>query len=152
MHPVRKQRLILILFIVVFAAAAAAFLSYALRQNLNLYKMPNEIAINKPPVGEQFIAGGCVVPGSFNHEANSMVKRFLVTDGRAELSVMTEEVLPDLFAEGETAVLTGALNEDGIFVATEVNAKHDENYVPPEVAEGLQGENGGPTMSCEDVY
>jgi cytochrome c-type biogenesis protein CcmE len=121
---------------------------YAFKENLNLYMMPSQVAENPPPVGEQFRAGGCVVPGSLKKVPNSLTKNFIVTDGIKRLNVVTEQILPDLFAEGESTVLTGKLNGQGEFVATEVLAKHDENYMPPEVAAGLHG-GEGPVKSCD---
>jgi len=148
MHPIRKQRLILVSFIVVFASVTVGFFVYAFKSNLDLYMMPSHIAANPPPIGEQFRAGGCVVPGSLKKMPNSLTKRFIVTDGIERLSVVTEQILPDLFDEGESTVLTGRLNDQGEFVATQVLAKHDENYMPPEVAEGLHG-GEGPVKSCD---
>lgn len=139
MHPVRKQRLIFVLFLVFFASAAAALFGFALRENIDLFYPPSKIVAGEAPVDRQIRAGGCVLPGSIKRVENSMTKHFIVTDGAANLSVTTDVILPDLFAEGESAVLTGSLNGDGIFIATQVLAKHDETYMPPEVADNLQG-------------
>lgn len=153
MHPVRKQRLIFISFVVFFATVTVGFFIYAFKENLDFYMMPSQVAASPPPVGKQFRAGGCVVPGSLKKEPNSLTKRFVVTDGIEKMLVVTEQILPDLFDEGESTVLTGKLNQQGEFVATQVLAKHDENYMPPEVAEGLHG-GEGPVKSCdvESIY
>ncbi|MGQ9425337.1 cytochrome c maturation protein CcmE [Gilvimarinus sp. F26214L] len=138
MHPVRKQRLIFVLFLVFFAGAAAALFGFALRENIDLFYPPSAIVAGQAPVDKQIRAGGCVLPGSIQRQENSMTKTFVVTDGAANLSVTTDVILPDLFGEGESAVLTGKLNGEGVFVATQVLAKHDETYMPPEVADNLQ--------------
>lgn len=150
MHPARKQRLNFVLFIVIFSSIAIGLLAYSLRGNINLFYPPSKIVNGEAPIDKQMRAGGCVVPGSIYRYENSLKKSFKVTDGIAELQVETEEVLPDLFGEGESAVLTGKLTQDGIFVATEVFAKHDENYMPPEVADSMQtGEDHAKT--CEGL-
>lgn len=138
MHPVRKQRLIFVLFLIFFAGAAAALFGFALRENIDLFYPPSKIVAGEAPVDKQIRAGGCVLPGSLERVENSMTKNFMVTDGMANLAVTTEAILPDLFAEGESAVLTGKLNGEGVFVATKVLAKHDESYMPPEVGDSLK--------------
>jgi cytochrome c-type biogenesis protein CcmE len=149
MHPVRKQRLIFVLFLVFFASAAAALFGFALRENIDLFYPPSKIVAGEAPVDKQIRAGGCVLPGSIKRVENSMTKNFIVTDGMANLSVTTDVILPDLFGEGESAVLTGKLNGDGVFVATQVLAKHDETYMPPEVADSLNSEDH--TKTCEGL-
>lgn len=138
MHPVRKQRLIFVLFLVFFASAAAALFGFALRENIDLFYPPSRIVAGDAPVDRQIRAGGCVLPGSLERVPNSLTKNFIITDGAAELKVTTDVILPDLFGEGESAVLAGKLTSEGIFVATQVLAKHDETYMPPEVADTLQ--------------
>ncbi len=151
MHPVRKRRLIFVVFILIFASTAFGFFGYAFKENIDLYYMPARIVAEPPAIGKQFKAGGCVLPGSLERVPNSLTKRFVVTDGIENLQVSTEEILPDLFDEGESTVLTGRLNDQGEFVASQVLAKHDENYMPPEVAEGLH--NGeGPVKNCDTIY
>ena len=151
MNPIRKRRLIFAVFIVVFSSAAVGFFAYAFKENIDLYYMPAKIVAEPPPVGKQFRAGGCVLPGSLRKVPNSLTKSFVVTDGVEHLKVKTDQILPDLFDEGESTVLTGKLDEQGIFVATQVLAKHDENYMPPEVAASLH-DGEGPVKSCDNVY
>lgn len=153
MHPQRKQRLLFLTFVLVFASITVGFFVVAFKESIDLYYMPSQVVANPPPIGKQFRAGGCVVPGSLKREPNSLVKRFVVTDGIETLAVTTEQILPDLFDEGESTVLTGKFNEQGNFIASEVLAKHDENYMPPEVAEGLHG-GEGPVKTCEadEIY
>ena len=138
MHPVRKQRLILVLFLVVFSSAAAGLVMYALRGNINLFFPPAEVAQGKAPVGQPIRVGGMVVDGSVQRSDDSLAVTFEVTDYQARVTVVYEGILPDLFDEGQGAVAAGMLNEDGVLMATEVLAKHDENYMPPEVAHALE--------------
>lgn len=150
MHPVRKQRLIFVLFLVFFAGTAAALLGYALRENISLFYPPSKIVAGDAPIDKTIQAGGCVVPGSLQREVNSLTKHFVITDGIANLNVTTEETLPDLFAEGEDTVLTGKLNDSGVFIATQVLAKHDENYVPPQIQDSVQN-TGDHAKICEGL-
>lgn len=138
MHPVRKQRLLLVLFIVAMASIAAALLGYALRENINLFYTPAKIAAGEAPSGTTIRAGGMVVDGSIRRASDSLFVSFLVTDGAANLEIHYSGILPDLFTEGEAAVVTGELDEHGVFQASQVLAKHDENYTPPEVADAMQ--------------
>lgn len=139
MHPVRKQRLITVLFIVAFASVAIGLMSYALRENINLFYPPSKIIAGEAPVDKRIRAGGCVLPGSVKRSGDSLDVGFLVTDGAAQLEIHYSGILPDLFSEGEAVVVNGRLDGDGVFQATEVLAKHDENYTPPEVADSVQG-------------
>ncbi len=137
MHPQRKQRLMLVAFIVVFTSVAIGLMLYALRGNINLFYPPAEIAAGKVPQGASIRAGGMVVPGSVQRGTDDLSVTFRVTDYQAELVVSYSGILPDLFAEGEGIVAAGVLDEQGVLQATEVLAKHDENYMPPEVADAL---------------
>ena len=138
MHPVRKQRLIIVLFVVVFSSAAIGLVTYALRGNINLFFPPAEVAAGKAPVGQSIRVGGMVAEGSVRRSDDSLRVRFDITDFQATVPVVYEGILPDLFDEGQGAVASGVLDADGVFQATEVLAKHDENYMPPEVAEALE--------------
>lgn len=138
MHPVRKQRLIIVLCVVVFSSAAVGLMAYALRGNINLFFPPAEVAAGKAPVGQPIRVGGMVVDGSVERSDDSLHIRFEVTDYQASVPVVYEGILPDLFDEGQGAVAAGVLDEHGVLQATEVLAKHDENYMPPEVAEALE--------------
>lgn len=138
MHPVRKQRLYLVLFIVVFSSAAIGLVAYGLSGNINLFFPPAEVAAGKAPVGQPVRVGGMVVDGSVQRSDNSLAVRFELTDYQATVPVVYEGILPDLFDEGQGAVASGKLGEDGVLQASEVLAKHDENYMPPEVADALE--------------
>ena len=133
MHPQRKQRLIVVLLIVFGTGIAVALASFALRENINLFYPPAEIAAGKAPVGKQIRAGGMVLVGSIKRDPNSLRVDFVVTDYDAKVPVVYTGILPDLFDEGQGVVASGKLDSNGIFQATEVLAKHDENYMPPEV-------------------
>ncbi len=137
MHPVRKQRLLLVCFIVVFSSVAVGLIAYGLRGNINLFYPPAEIAAGKAPVGQPIRLGGMVVEGSVRREPGTLRVAFDVTDYRATVTAVYTGILPDLFAEGEGVVAAGVLDENGVLQASEVLAKHDENYMPPEVAEAL---------------
>mgnify|MGYP000994940916 CR=1 FL=1 len=150
MHPLRKQRLILVFTILVFSAVAVALLVYALRENINLFYSPSKIASGEVPTDVRIRGGGCVKPGSVKRASESLEVRFVITDGKAEVPVVYTGILPDLFAEGEAAVVNGTLNKEGVFQATQVLAKHDENYMPPEVADAMQ-ESGSYDATCKET-
>ena len=138
MHPIRKQRLIVVIFIVLAASVAVGLVSYALRENINLFYPPSKIVSGEAPVGVRIRAGGMVVEDSVKRASDSLFASFAITDGSANVTVHYTGILPDLFAEGEAAVVTGELDNNGVFQASEVLAKHDENYTPPEVAEAME--------------
>lgn len=150
MHPLRKQRLIIVLFIVIFSSVAVGLMAYALRENINLFYPPSKIASGDVPHNTRIRAGGCVKPGSVARASDSLQVSFLITDGVADVPVTYSGLLPDLFAEGEAAVVNGMLDETGVFNATEVLAKHDENYMPPEVAEAMKG-TGEHQATCKGM-
>lgn len=137
MHPVRKQRLIIVLFIIFGAAVAVALASFALRENINLFYSPADIAAGKAPVGTSIRAGGMVLEGSIKRDTQSLRVDFIVTDYQAQVPVVYTGILPDLFDEGQGVVASGLLDDKGVFQAIEVLAKHDENYMPPEVQSAL---------------
>ena len=138
MHPQRKQRLFLVLFIVFFSTVAVLLMTFALRENINLFYPPSKIVSGDAPQGVRIRAGGCVLPGSVKRATDSLEVSFQMTDGAANVAVTYTGILPDLFAEGEAAVVTGKLNSALVFEANEVLAKHDETYMPSEVADTMQ--------------
>lgn len=141
MHPVRKQRLYVVLFVALFSSIAVGLVMYALRGNINLFYPPAEVVAGKAPEGLPIRVGGMVVEDSVQRSDDSLEIRFDLTDYQAIVPVVFTGILPDLFDEGQGAVASGMLNSEGVLEATEVLAKHDENYMPPEVAEAL--ENAG---------
>ncbi len=138
MKPARKKRLFFIIFLVSGIALAAGFAMYAFNQNLMFYFSPTDVKQGKAPVNKIFRMGGMVVEGTFKKEAKSLKVHFDLTDYDKTVSVEYEGILPDLFREGQGIISRGKLNEQGVFIAEEVLAKHDENYMPPEVAESLK--------------
>lgn len=138
MHPVRRQRLFMVIFIVVVASVAVGLLSFALKENINLFYPPSAIVSGEAPKGVRIRAGGMVVTDSVIRAEDSLFTQFQITDGEAQVEVHYTGILPDLFAENEAAVVTGELDNNGIFLASEVLAKHDENYTPPEVADAME--------------
>jgi cytochrome c-type biogenesis protein CcmE len=137
MHPVRRQRLFLVLFVAIFATVAVGLVVYALRGNINLFYPPAEVVAGRAPVGQPIRLGGMVVKGSVERAADSLEIHFQLTDFKATVPVVYTGILPDLFGEGQGAVASGILNEQGVLEATEILAKHDEKYMPPEVAATL---------------
>ena len=138
MHPARRQRLWVVLSIVAFSSAAIGLAVYALRGNINLFYPPAAVAAGEAPVDTRIRVGGMVLDGSVQRADDSLAVRFTVTDYRANVDVVYEGILPDLFAEGEGVVASGRLNASGVLEAEEILAKHDENYMPPEVADALE--------------
>ncbi|MDX9686692.1 MULTISPECIES: cytochrome c maturation protein CcmE [Halopseudomonas] len=137
MHPQRKKRLILVLLVLLGVGVAVALALGALRQNINLFYTPTEIASGVAPQDARIRAGGMVVAGSLKRSADSLDVVFDVTDGAEQVTITYSGILPDLFREGQGIVALGRLNEDRVLVADEVLAKHDEEYMPPEVAQAL---------------
>ncbi|WP_430461936.1 cytochrome c maturation protein CcmE [Thalassolituus sp. LLYu03] len=138
MNPKRKKRLMLILFLVAGVGTAVGLLAYSLSQNINLFMTPTQIANGEVPVGRTIRAGGLVVVGSVERSTEALGATFKVTDGAAEVTIRYDGILPDLFREGQGIVAMGQLQADGVFLASEVLAKHDENYMPPEVKHALE--------------
>lgn len=139
MHPKRKQRLIIACVIVVLSSAAVGLVTYALRGNINLFYPPAEVVAGKAPLDRPIRVGGMVVEGSIRRSDSDLTTTFDVTDYDGTVTISYTGILPDLFAEGEGVVAAGTLDVNGHLVASEVLAKHDENYMPPEVAAALEG-------------
>lgn len=144
MHPLRKQRLYWVSLIVVLSSAAIGLVVFALRDNINLFYPPSEVVAGKAPSDRNIRLGGMVVEGSIARSTTSLATEFAVTDYEASVLVRYTGILPDLFAEGQGVVAEGRLDESGVLLATQVLAKHDENYMPPEVAAALEGKGGAP--------
>jgi cytochrome c-type biogenesis protein CcmE len=137
MHPIRKKRLTIVLFMLTGFAVAVGLTTYALRQNINLFYDPTQIAAGDAPADVRIRAGGMVEEGSVLRDTESLKVAFKVTDFTESVTVEYVGILPDLFAEGQGIVAMGRLNSEGVFVADQVLAKHDEKYMPPEVADAL---------------
>jgi cytochrome c-type biogenesis protein CcmE len=137
MHPIRKQRLQVVLLIVIASSAAVGLVAYMLGQNANYFFTPSQVLQGVAPDNVTIRAGGMVVKGSIERSTDSLDVSFLVSDGMANLRVSYSGILPDLFAEDEAAIATGKLDKNNVLQATQVLAKHDENYTPPEVADAM---------------
>ena len=128
----RGKRLTLILAALALLGGATALVLSAMRENLVFFHTPSEVAEGKAPFGRTFRIGGMVVDGSLERLPDGVTVRFAVTDTAKTIPVVYRGALPDLFSEGKGAVAQGQLGPDGVFVASEVLAKHDENYMPVE--------------------
>lgn len=134
----RHKRLAFILIGLTGIAVAAGLVLNSFRGNLVFFFSPSQVAANEAPVGKTFRLGGMVETGSVRREADGLTVRFTVTDTAREIPVVFTGILPDLFSEGQGAVAQGRLGDDGVFYADQVLAKHDETYMPPEVADALE--------------
>ena len=134
----RRQRMLAVGLILVGVGSAAALALLALDENLLYFYEPSRIVAGEAPTDRTFRVGGMVVEGSVEREAGSLEVRFVLTDLAETVAVVYSGLLPDLFREGQGIIALGSLNGEGVFVADEVLAKHDENYLPPEVAQSLK--------------
>ena len=133
----RHKKLALIGGALALIGIIAALVLNALNSNIALYITPTEVAAGKAPQGKLFRIGGLVKEGSLQRQADGVTIAFVVTDTAKDIAVHYKGILPDLFKEGKGAVAQGKLDANGTFVATEVLAKHDENYMPPEAAKAV---------------
>jgi cytochrome c-type biogenesis protein CcmE len=138
MTPTRKRRLKAVLLILAGLSVAAAIATWSLQQNLLYFQSPSQLSASPMPEGRDFRLGGLVKANSVARDGETLAVRFVVTDGPAEVPVRFEGILPDLFREGKGVIAIGALDSAGTFQAHDVLAKHDENYMPPEVADALR--------------
>lgn len=134
----RHQRLVLILAGLLLVMAATAQILSAFRSNLVFFFTPTQVVQGEVPRGSSFRIGGLVVPGSLQRATDDLAVRFQITDTAQIVPVVYSGILPDLFREGKGVVAQGKVGPDGTFHASEVLAKHDENYMPPEAAEALK--------------
>ena len=141
MHPIRKERLIVVCLIVALSSGAIGFTTFALRDNINLFYPPSDINSGRAPINRNIRVGGMVVEGSIERSEKDLETRFTVTDYEASVVIQYTGILPDLFEEGQGVVAEGILSESGVIIASEVLAKHDENYMPPEVAAMLDADS-----------
>ena len=138
MNPVRKKRLYLILLIVLGVGAATALILQAFEENMMFYYSPTQIKSGEAPTNHVIRIGGMVVDGSVQRESGSLTVEFDLTDYAETVHVKFTGILPDLFREGQGIIGRGQLQSDGSIIAEDVLAKHDENYMPPEVADSLE--------------
>lgn len=141
MKPHVKKRLLVIIASLIAVSLVIGLLLYASEQKMNLFYTPTEVAEGKAPTSSIIRVGGLVKHGSLENierEDSLLESRFIITDEFKEIQVSYDRVLPDLFKEGKGVVALGRVNPQGLFVATEVLAKHDEEYKAPEVVDALE--------------
>jgi cytochrome c-type biogenesis protein CcmE len=134
----RHKKLALIVLVVALLGAAAGLVLNAFQSNLVFFFSPSQVAAGEAPTGRAFRVGGLVEAGSVRRGADGLTTRFVVTDTARTIPVTYTGILPDLFKEGKGVVAEGRLGPDGVFTATQVLAKHDENYMPPEAASAIE--------------
>ena len=138
MTPKRRQRLFLIAGMVIGVGIAAGFALKAFNENLMFFYSPTEVVAGDAPADHMIRVGGLVTNGSVKRQPDGLTVKFDLTDNTDTITVQYTGILPDLFREGQGIVAHGRLQDDRLFVADEVLAKHDENYMPPEVADALK--------------
>jgi cytochrome c-type biogenesis protein CcmE len=138
----RQQRMIFIGAVVAAMLASAAFAYRAFKENLLYFYSPSQVLAGEAPAERRFRLGGLVVEGSLHRVPGTLTASFRVTDLEEEVEVEHTGVFPDLFKEGKGVVAHGRLQADGLFVADDILAKHDENYMSPEVADALAEAEG----------
>jgi cytochrome c-type biogenesis protein CcmE len=145
MNPRRKKRLLAVVAIIFGVGSAIGLMLYALQENINLFYTPSELIEGKgenkekPFIGQKLRIGGMVVPGSVKRDEANLDVSFKLTDTGPTVTIRYHGILPDLFREGQGIVAQGTLVEPNVIEAFEVLAKHDEEYMPPEVAEAVKG-------------
>lgn len=138
MHPKRKKIMIGVIALVIGISVAVTLALKAFQENLMYFFSPSEVIAGEAPENRNFRIGGLVVEDSVVRDRDSLLVEFVLTDTVNQVKVSYDGILPDLFREGQGIVANGRLNSQGVFVASEVLAKHDENYMPPEVAEAME--------------
>jgi cytochrome c-type biogenesis protein CcmE len=147
MNPLRKRRLILVALDLLAASVAALFITMALQENINYLHTPTEVRAGQAPADSRFRLGGVVCEGSVQRTEGSLDIRFAITDRVRQVPVHFNGILPDMFKEGTSVIASGKM-ENGEFTATEVLAKHDETYMPKEVADAMAKGAALHTKSC----
>jgi cytochrome c-type biogenesis protein CcmE len=147
----RQRRLTLVIGILAGVSIAGVLALSAFRKNVTFFFDPTQVAAGQVPAGERFRLGGMVTEGSLKRAPGSLEVRFVVTDFSHQVPVSYTGVLPDLFREGAGVVAHGHLGPDGTFIADEVLAKHDEKYMPPEVARSLKRRHGESRTEAESA-
>ena len=139
----RRKRMIAVAAIVIGVGAATAVALQAFQENIMYFYSPSQISDGEAPRGRAFRLGGLVTTGSLQRVPGSIEINFVVTDNAQSIPVKYSGLLPDLFREGQGVIAHGKLDDNGVFLTDEVLAKHDENYMPPEVAESLHTPQAG---------
>jgi len=138
MTPKRKRRLMMVLLILIGVGTAVALALTAFNKNIMFFYSPSQVIAGEAPQNRSFRIGGMVKENSLNRDPDGITVRFAVHDNARDVTIAYTGILPDLFREGQGIVAQGKLGADGVFVASEVLAKHDENYMPPEVAAAMK--------------
>jgi len=133
----RHKRIALIVGGLAILGLVVTLVLNAFQSNLVFFFSPTQVAAGEAPKGKSFRIGGLVKDGTIKRESDGVTLRFVMTDTEKDMIVAYKGILPDLFKEGKGAVAQGKLGEDGVFVASEVLAKHDENYMPPEATKAV---------------
>ncbi len=150
MKPRHKRFAMVATGIAALGVVATLVLS-AFQKNLVFFFTPSQVAANQAPQGRAFRVGGLVEPGSVQRQADGVTVRFVVTDTAQSIPVFYRGILPDLFREGKGVVTQGRLDGNGVFQASEVLAKHDENYMPPEAAEAIKKAHAGSPVATDTL-
>ncbi|WP_027921816.1 cytochrome c maturation protein CcmE [Pseudomonas sp. URMO17WK12:I12] len=150
MSKLHKLRLVFVLSMVAGIGTASTLVLSALRENINLFYTPTQIANGEAPHDTRIRAGGMVEKGSLQRSNDSLDVKFIVTDLNKSVTISYRGILPDLFREGQGIVALGKLNVEGVVVADEVLAKHDEKYMPPEVTKALKDSGKSATVSVKE--
>ncbi len=135
--PHRRKKLGIILFIALGLSVTVGLTLFALSQNINMFYTPTQVADGEVPIGQYFRIGGMVKAGSVENFQDSMKVSFITTDFVSDVRIQYEGILPDLFREGQGIVAEGQIDSQGVFLASKVLAKHDENFMSPEVKAAL---------------
>jgi len=138
MTPKRRNRIVLIVLVLAGVGIAAGFALKAFNENLMFFYQPSQVIAGEAPAGRLIRVGGLVTMGSVQRQSDGLTVKFDITDNAETITVQYTGILPDLFREGQGIVAHGQLQQDQLFIADEVLAKHDENYMPPEVADALK--------------
>ena len=129
----RHRRVFGICLVMLTVGLASFFILKSFHDNLVYYLTPSEVIAGKAPEDREFRIGGLVLSGSFYRQTGSLTSQFILTDGAASIEVSYKGILPDLFREGQGIIARGRFDRGNLFIASEVLAKHDENYMPPEI-------------------
>lgn len=152
MNKRRKKILLGVVLMVTGIGVATALALKAFQSNLLYFYSPSQVASGEAPTNRSFRIGGLVTQGSVKRDPDSLYVQFVLTDTAKEVTVSYDGILPDLFREGQGIVANGSLQDDGIFVADQVLAKHDENYMPPEVIAALEQAGAVSPHVKKDTY
>ena len=147
MTPKRRNRIVLIVLVLAGVGIAAGFALKAFNENLMFFYQPSQVIAGEAPAGRLIRVGGLVTTGSVQRQSDGLTVKFDITDNAETITVQYTGILPDLFREGQGIVAHGQLQQDQLFIADEVLAKHDENYMPPEVADALKATHDAATSN-----